>query len=358
MTIAVDAGALGITDKRLRMGVFWVNVNLLRQLGKLDRKNSYILYSFAPIDPKLMQSFGPRMKNVVLRPPIGWFVWRLPLELALHTPDVYLGLSQAVPQTRARSIGFIYDLGFLHHPEAYPGSQEKLVSITDNLVKRAEKIIAISQVVKDDIVSRYEISSSNITVAYPGVAKSFTPPGPKHRGRRPYFLFVGALKRGKNIPGLLAGFAKFQKSSGKLYDLYLGGGDYWRDPEIHKQIEQLGLGVRVHQLGFVPEDKLASYYRGAVAFVAPSLYEGFCLPVVEAMASGTPVIASTAGALPEIVGDAGILVSPTDDDALARAMKTMADENKRVPYVAKGLAQAKKFRWETFASTVLGVIHK
>src|SRR3989344_1942694 len=103
MKIGVDAGALSIRDERLKLGVYWVNVNLLRELGKIDRKNTYYLYSFTPIDPELMESFGSRMVNKMLQPKVGWFSLRLPLELKLHPVDVFLGLSQAVPQSGARN---------------------------------------------------------------------------------------------------------------------------------------------------------------------------------------------------------------------------------------------------------------
>ena len=97
MNIGVDAGALSISDERLKLGVYWVNVNLLRELRKIDTKNTYFLYSFAPIDRKLMVDLGPRMINRVLTPQRGWFSLRLPLELAVHPVDVFLGLSQGIP---------------------------------------------------------------------------------------------------------------------------------------------------------------------------------------------------------------------------------------------------------------------
>ncbi len=357
MIIGVDAGALAIRDQRLKMGVYWVNVNLLRELGKIDRNNTYRLYSFAPIDREVMREFGPNMRNVVVRPKICWAMVQLPLELLLRPVDVFLGLSQMIPLSPTRTIGFIYDLGFLHHPEAYPGSQKKLARITGNLVKRSDRIVAISNIVKDDIVSKYGVARGKITVVYPGVDKTFTSKGPAHKGKRPFFLFIGALKPGKNVPGLLRGFAEFLRGQNKPYDLYLGGGDYWKDPLIHEEIERLNLASRVQTLGFVKDTKLASFYRGAIAFVSPSLYEGFCLPAVEAMACGGPVIVSTAGALPEIVGDSGILVDPQNAKVLARAMTVMVfDERKRSSYIKKGLLQAKKYSWKSFAKKVFDLL--
>jgi glycosyltransferase involved in cell wall biosynthesis len=352
MNIGIDAGALGITDERLKMGVYWVNVNLLRELGKIDQKNTYTLYSFAPIASDLMKDFGPRMTNRVLAPATGWMSFRLPLELMFRPVDVFLGLSQAIPSSSAKNIGFLYDLGFLHNPDAYPGSYKKLVSITDHLVKRSSHIVTISHAVKDDIVRHYDLDPAGITVAYPGVDETFTPKGQVHHGPRPYFLFVGALKPGKNIPGLLRGFATFLKNASKSCDLYLGGGDYWKDPAIDELIVSLGLSSSVKKLSFVPDDKLVAYYRGAVALVSPSLYEGFGLPAAEGMACGTPVIGSTAGALPEVIKGGGIVVDPHDSAALAEAMGIMVDTKKRSVYARAAIRQAKSYSWKTFAKTI------
>jgi len=357
MKIGVDAGALGVTDERLKVGVYRVIRNLLRELSILDTKNQYILYSFDPIDRGVMSGFGQNMDNEVLWPVKGWFRIRLPLELKLHPVDLFLGVSQAIPRSPSRTIGFIYDVGFLHHPEAYPGSFMKLKNQTVNLVKRADRIVTISESVKKDIIQQYPFVKNPITVACPGVDARFTPVGDAFIGTNPYFLFVGALKPGKNVPTLLEAFARFLRSEKKIYDCYLVGGDFWKDKRIEAIIRQNDLSHRVRLLGYVPDNELPEYYRGAAAFISPSLYEGFCLPAVEAMASGCPVIGSTAGAMPEIVGDAGITVDPNDVDGLVRAIVKVADNKKvRSAMITKGIKRAKKFSWEVFAKIIYRVI--
>jgi glycosyltransferase involved in cell wall biosynthesis len=353
MKIGVDAGALSIADNRLKLGVYWINVNLLRELGKIDKKNTYLLYSFTPIDREVMKGFGPRMRNKVLKPSRGWFSLRLPLELTVHPVDIFLGLSQAIPHSQSHNIGFIYDLGFLHYPEAYPGSQKKLIQITTDLIRRSDHIVTISRIVKDDIMKRYAVNNKKITVAYPGVDKTFTPIGLVYRGKRQYFLFVGALKRGKNIPTLLRAFAQFLKQSKKTYDLILVGSDYWLDPEISKTIKTLGIAKSIKQMGFVPDTKLAEFYRGALAFVSPSLWEGFCLPAVESMACGTPVIGSTTGAFPEIVGSAGILIDPADEQALTETLLDISSKKDLRRKLAKvAMTRSETFSWQKMAKTV------
>ena len=185
-----------------------------------------------------------------------------------------------------------------------------------------------------DVITTYW--KKNITVAYPGVDNTFTSSGAKYKNKNPYFLFVGALKRGKNIPFLLRSFAKFLKQIKKPYDLILVGSDYWLDPGI-------SFGPHVKFLGFVEDKILASLYRGALAFVSPSLWEGFCLPAAEALSCGTAVIASKTGAFPEIVGKSGTLVDPTNEEELTKAFHT---------YAKKISIQPKKFSWSTFAHTV------
>ena len=173
MTIGVDAGALSITDERLKVGVWRLTFNLLLELSKLDRNNVYRLYSFIPLDREVMAHFGSNMHNIVLTPSIGWSSVRLPLELRLQPVDVFLGLAQSLPSSPLCSIGFIYDLGFLYHPEAYGEVAKKLTKQTSQLVKRANHIITISESSKSDILNHYHIASERVSVCYPGVDEQF-----------------------------------------------------------------------------------------------------------------------------------------------------------------------------------------
>jgi glycosyltransferase involved in cell wall biosynthesis len=356
MKIGVDAGALGITDERLKLGVYWVNLNLLRELAKRDRVNTYYLYTFSPIDKQVMASLGPRMINRILRPRFGWFRLRLPLELFFRRVDIFLGLSQAMPRVRGKKIGVVYDLGFIHYPDSYQDSADRLTDQTIDLVRKSDKLITISETVKKDIVAYYGVDPEKVTVAYPGVNSSFTPYGSAHKGKHPYFVFVGALKAGKNVPSILAGFAQFLKTQKKSYSMYLIGGEYWMDPEIDAQIKKLGIADNVHKLGFVSETQLAEYYRGAVGFISPSWHEGFCLPAVEAMACGCPVIVSNASVFPEIVGENGLLVHPDEPDAIATAMETLMHPATRANYVSRGIARAKIFTWDAFGKKIFDLL--
>jgi len=305
MIIGVDAGALSITDARLKVGVWRVTYNLLKELGRIDKTNEYRLYTFLPIERGVMKDFGPRMQNIVVRPMFGWSMIQLPIELRRHPVDVFIGLSQMVPFSTSRNIGFIYDVGFLRFPDAYPGSLRRLEYQTRQLVQRSNHIVVISKVTKKDVMKQYKAASGDITVAYPGVDERFKARGAIHRETDPYILFVGALKRGKNVPLALKIFRMFLDTTKKKYKLLLVGGNYWEDPEIKKTIRALKLDKHVKATGYVSDRELPSYYRGAEALLVTSLWEGFCLPAAEAMACGCPVVYHNTGSLPEIVGMAG-----------------------------------------------------
>lgn len=357
MIIGVDAGALSVRDDRLKVGVYRVTVNLLRELGKIDKRNEYRLYTFLPIAPVQMKEFGPRMKNIIVRPVIGWSMIQIPIELRRHPVDVFLGLSQMIPFSSARNIGFIYDLGFLRYPGAYPGSLARLEMQTKQLVKRSDHIVTISKSAQADIIGKYPIAKKRVTVGYPGIDRRFTASGPKHKENHPYILYVGALKRGKNIPFAIRAFKQFSDKTKTPYDFLLVGGDYWADSMIPRVIEELGLWDRVKLAGFVSDRNLPSYYRGASALFLTSLWEGFCLPATEAMRCGCPIICARTGSLPEVVGDAGLVFAKDNEADAAEALaKITAPTSLRKKLVSAGIQRSMQFTWHAFAQTIFRIL--
>jgi hypothetical protein len=175
MTIGVDAGALSISDERLKVGVWRMTFELLKHLSVLDKVNEYRLYSFQPIEDAVLKSFGKNMRNVVLSPSIGYFSFRLPLELLIHPVDVYLGLSQTIPvMKKGLLIGVVHDLGFIHKPHVYGNDASGLRKQTKNLVKRSGHIVTVSQTVKNDIMRVYGIDDRKISVCHEGVSSVFS----------------------------------------------------------------------------------------------------------------------------------------------------------------------------------------
>ncbi len=354
MIIGVEAGVMAITDERLKVGVWRVAFNLIKELSKLDTKNEYRLYSFQKIEQSVMDQFGSNVKNVVIRPKIGWSRVQLPLHVKLHPVNVFVGLSQFMPPVSGRKIGVIYDVNFLHDKGLHPESNKKLIQNTQAVVDRSDHIVTISEASKKDIEKYY--GKRDITVAYPGVDVVFSTAGKKYIGKHPYFLYVGALKKGKNIPRIIRAFSELEKQSKMKYELLVIGGDYWRDSDIDIEMKKYK-GNEIHFLGHVSDEKLAMYYRGARALVSPSIWEGFCLPAAEALACGTPVIGSMTGSMPEVVGKAGILVNPEKTDETVKALENIsANESLYKRLKTKAKEQAKKFTWSNFSVSIFKLV--
>lgn len=362
MRIGVDAGCLGISDDRLKTGVYNLSHNILKELGRVDKTNFYDLYSFYPIGKGILAKYGNKMTNRILLPKKFWLSGRLSAEMVINPPDIFLGFSQALPFFCPKNILFVYDLAFLRYPKLYGRACLKLNRQTKNSVKRADKIVAISESTAKDLDNLLNVEREKIVVIYPGVEKRFKPQAKstveamrrKHGLANPYFLFVGSFKPIKNIRRLIDGFSLFLKETGADFDLVLAGSDFWMDQKMTRAI---AANRRVKNLGYVSENDLPILYSGAEALVSPALYEGFGFPLVEAMACGTPVITSDIGSMPEVVGEAGILVNPFSVRGIGGAMEKLWKSKKlRQQLSLAGLEKARRYSWEKLAESVLGVI--
>src|SRR5262249_13108037 len=190
---------------------------------------------------------------------------------------------------------------------------------------------------------------------------SEAPPEPIDRSRyglpARYFLFVGTLQPRKNLSRVLRAFARLSATGEGSLGLALAGAAGVGSPDLRRQVDELGSAERVRWLGYVAQGDVPGLYAGATAFVFPSLYEGFGLPVVEAMAWGTPVITSSVSALPEVAGDAAVLVDPYNVEGLARAMQRLLDDaGLRDGLIAAGRQRARRFTWERCAEDVEAVV--
>jgi len=359
MEIAVDAGCLGTKDKRLKVGVYQLTFNLLAALGRIDGQNDYWLYSFSPIPNEILSEFGPKMKNIVVGPKIGWNYLSLPLNLAQQKPNVFLGPSQSLPAfLPCPGMVIVHDLAFEIFPEFYPDSRAQLRRVTRRATRQAIRIIAVSQATKKDLIRLYAVPKEKITVFYEGFDNRIFKPKLVRRPQN-YFLFVGALKKSKNLPGLVKGFKYFLTKSNQDFRLLIVGGDLWLDPEIKKTVNNLGLTNKVSFEGYVDVERLAKLYQEATAFVSPAFYEGFGLTLVEAMACGCPVICGKDGSQPEVVGKAGILIDPQNVKEIGNAMMQVADDSYwRQKMVTQGVKRAKLFSWSRFAQQILDLLKK
>ena len=186
LTIALDCGSLSPKDERARGGVATITLNVIEQLFRLDKRNSYIFYSFTPLPQNILSRFETRAKNRVL-PRLGFLSFWIRIFLKLDKPDVFLALSQIAPKTQVPTVGFIYDVAFLEFSKHYKDAR-RLARNTAALIDRSRHIVTISDSSKMDVMKTYALPEKKISVFYPGVSDIFTAPGPKYVDAKKYWI--------------------------------------------------------------------------------------------------------------------------------------------------------------------------
>lgn len=355
LSIAIDCGSLSFLDPKYYGGISTIAMTLIEELARLDKRNRYLLYSFSPIERSFLRKLREGMQNIVL-PRWGYKTVWLPIHLQVAKPDVFLALSQTVAYGSPATLGFVYDLAFLRHADAYRDSA-RLKKITDVLIDKSRHIVTTSEASRSDIIKFYKLTEKEVSVCYPGVEVIYKPDGLKYIDTKPYFLYVGSLRAAKNIPTLVKAFSQTRKTTKKDIRLLLVGSDNDLDPAIKTTISQEKLHKHVHLKGFVKTQDLPKYYRGAISLVSVSLFEGFGLPILEAMSCGCPVIVGKSGAPPEVVGRAGIVADETNPEEISEAMVKCLDEKGRIKLKKAVLKQAKIFSSRRFAKQILDLVY-
>jgi glycosyltransferase involved in cell wall biosynthesis len=285
----------------------------------------------------------------------------IPVETLTGPLDVFYSPDFVLPPTlrTTRTLLTVHDLSFLHYPEHFvPKLVRYLTQVVTHSVARADHVLADSEATRADLIAHLGTSPEEVEVLYSGVDPRFCPqpePGETERIRarygldeRPYILSVGTVQPRKNYVRLIQACADLKAEA----QLVIAGGWGWLYEKIVAEAEKHPNRVRL--LGFVDDADLPALYRNAALFVMPSLYEGFGLPVLEAMACGVPAICSDASSLPEVAGDAGLLVDPLDVGGLTAAMaRALDDADLRRKMVARGIAQAAQFTWQKSAHQLL-----
>ena len=292
-----------------------------------------------------------------------WRARRERLDL-LHAP-VYVGPVIAP----CPLVVTVHDLSFYLYPELFqPMNRLYLQVAARRSVRQARAVIADSMSTARDIARILDIAEGDITVIPAGVGQEMRPIADQarlaafraaHGLPERFILFLGTLEPRKNVPLLLEAYAQLAGSSAIDHSLVIAGGKGWYYESIEATVDRLGLWGKVIFPGFVPEVELCLWYNAADLFVFPSLYEGFGLPPLEAMACGTPVIVSSASSLPEVVGDAGLVVPADDASALASAMgQVLNDEAYRRELARAGLRRAQSYSWRTTALRTCELYHR
>jgi glycosyltransferase involved in cell wall biosynthesis len=289
-----------------------------------------------------------------------WERWTLGLELlrdrfdVLHSPDF---IPPARLGRRWARVITVHDLAFLRYPELLTNESRRYYGQIGRAVDAAERIIAVSEATRRDLLELVSATAAPRIVVIPeGVEPAFRRLDRQAATRQvaeafglagPFFLFVGTREPRKNLARLLRAFGQFWAQADQPdVTMAIAGSRGWLDDDVEKAAE--ALGPRCRLLGRVEQPDLVALYNAAVALIFVSLYEGFGLPALEAMACGCPVLASSTSSLPELVGDAGFLVDPLDEDAIAAALaRISADPQLRAELSARGQERAGQFTWET-----------
>jgi glycosyltransferase involved in cell wall biosynthesis len=290
---------------------------------------------------------------------LGWTIVGLPRAAArarvdlIHAPAYTAPLWAAVP-----TVLTIHDVSYERHPEWYPYRRDRLRrAFYRSSAHAAAHIVTDSEFSRREIAAAYGIPPERVTVAPPGVSPSFVPGAATSLPdgvRPPFLLHVGDLHERRNLPLAIAAVAAARQRLAGPVPLVLAG----VDRGVGTRLDALAAAAKVPviRLGSIGDETLRSLYRAATALVYPSRYEGFGLPVLEAMASGTPVLASRAASIPEVLGDAGILLNPDEPEAWADAIVgVMTDESQQARMRADGVARAAEFSWTRTARMTLGV---
>ena len=345
--------------------------NLLEAIGRNPESAAYRFRVYVPGGDREAVPPLPEHFEIVAEESPGYslseltrFAWRLMRDRL----DLFHATHYIVPPLyRTRAVVTIHDIIHVLYPQFLPNRAALLYArvMIGRALRRADRIITVSFNSKRDLVDYFGISPARIDVIYNGVAKRFredvTPEEKEHVATkyglpRPYLLFLGGEKPHKNVRNVLRAFAEASRASALPHALVLAGPMPANKSRVEALIQGLDLSTRVFRPGIVPEEDLPGLFGGSEALLYPTLYEGFGLPVVEAMACGVPVLTSSTSALQEIAGGYALLVDPMDVSAIAKGISEIAtNAERRAELVALGRRRAADFSWDRAAAQTLKV---
>ncbi|HWY80287.1 MAG TPA: glycosyltransferase family 1 protein [Candidatus Sulfotelmatobacter sp.] len=373
MIIGIDGNEANVQK---RVGISEYAYQLLDQFSKLQVETQNIKFVIylknKPLSslPKASEQWQYR----VLKPGKLWTQWRLPLDLFFHKPrpDIFFSMTHYAPRfSSVPTVVSVMDVSYLRFPELFqPSDLYQLRNWTIYSVKRAKKVLTISNSSRDDIIKAYKTPADKVVTIYPGI-KTILSLEPhvfgmnqlqtKYHISNKFILFVGTLQPRKNIVRLIEAFSRLKTEDNEIdisdLQLVIIGRRGWQYEEILAAPRKFGVEGHVKFLENVQDDELDVFYQHALCYVLPSLYEGFGLPVVEAMQRGCPVITSNVSSLPEVGGDAVLYVDPEDVTDIEEKIKQLISDKKlREELIEKGKKQIQKFSWEKSAKETLAIL--
>lgn len=352
-------GLFPVMAGRQAAGPETYETSLLKALVHRSPEQQWDVFCLSAEAKRAMSAAGEGARYHVLRPAVRWLSVPISLPLAVRRARVDLlhAMLIAPPVAGAPFVLTVHDLTMLRNPEFYPALiRFRLQQTIRPAIQKAKMLICISEFVRREVQMEFDVPAEKLAVVHHGVDARFRPV-PEARAivarelgiQRPYLLFLGQMKRRKNIHRILEAFAQV-RADGYDLDLVLAGRRGTTSEGMDELIDRLKLRPYVLEPGHVPDALLPACYSAAELFVFPSLNEGFGLPVLEAMACGTPVLTSRTTALPEVAGEAALLVDPASVDAIAGGMvRLIGDTALRASLRAAGLRQSAQFTWDRCA---------
>ncbi len=346
-------------------GIGRLTRELVAALAQNGDNNTYQLFVAGARKSQLTAPIAPRMhwKNTSITPKNLARVWHrlqlpIPVEIFTGRLDLYHATDFTLPPTlpSTRTILTVHDLSFVRVPEAAsPALKAYLDQVVPRSVNHADHIIADSQATKDDLISLYHVNPQKITVILSGVNPRFQPIDNRQARERvrskygigslPFIFCVGTVQPRKNYERVIQALARMRDKHDVT--LVIAGGKGWLEADIYRTLDTLNMRDYAHFIGFADDEDLPVLYSEARCLAFPSLYEGFGLPILEAMACGTPVLTSNVSSMPEAAGDAALLIDPYDTNAITTALASLiSDDTLRDTLRQRGFSQAARFTWE------------
>lgn len=371
MKIAVNTRFL-IKDKL--EGIGWFTFEVLKRLVKLRSEDEFIFYFDRPFDKEFL--FADNVKGVQLFPPARhpflwylWFEWALPramksddVDLFL-SPDGYCSLSTSIP-----TLMVCHDIAHHHFPEQVPFLARKYYDyFIPRYLKKADQVVTVSGFTKKDIIEAYQIPEHKIEVTHNGSRETFKPLPlddqqqirEEFSSSKPFFFYSGAVHPRKNVHRLIKAFDQFKQKNKSNVQLLIGGRFGWQTGPVKSAYDAADFKDEIHFLGYLSEDTLPKIMASALAMVYVSGFEGFGLPVLEAMHCEIPVITSNVSSLPEVAGEAALLVDPSSIDEIETALEQIwQNPTLRDQLVEKGRKQRTLFHWDKTSVGVNSCIEK
>lgn len=365
MRIAINTRFL-LADRLEGIGRF--SYEVAKRLAERRPQDEFVFIFDRAYDARFVDF--PNVEGVVVSPPARhpvlwylWFEWAIPAALRKHkvdafvSMDAYCSLSSKVP-----TLMVSHDIAHVHYPDQIPSLVRRYYDFfVPRYLKRAEQVVTVSHFCKKDFTEQYAIDAAKVSVACNGISPAFKILKEEEKEAvkqsfsqgQDYFFYVGAIHPRKNILRLIAAFDLYKQETKSQVKLLIAGRMAWQTGAIKKAYEASVYKADIEFLGYVSDRDLTRLVGASLALTYVSLFEGFGVPVVEAMQAAVPVITSNVSSLIEVGGEAAYLVDPRSEQAIAQAMQAVAEnEELRASMIAKGLEHCKKFNWEKATDVV------